>query len=57
MQFIGLFKPKALYLHHFDDSYPPVSAKIDTTAFLEKIRAEYPEMKVIIPQFGQAGPV
>lgn len=54
LQFVELLKPKALYLHHFDDTFPPVSSSVDTTAFVESIKARYPEMKVIVPVFGQA---
>ncbi len=53
LQFVELLKPKSIYLHHFDDSFPPVSSSVDTTAFVETIKAQFPEIKVIIPTFGQ----
>ncbi len=53
LQFIELLKPKAIYLHHFDDTFPPVSSSVDTTAFVENIKLKYPDIEVTIPEYGQ----
>ncbi len=54
LQFVALLKPKALYLHHFDDTFPPVSSSVETAEFVETVYAGYPKMAVIIPDYGQA---
>lgn len=51
LQFIELLKPKAIYLHHFDDTFPPVSSSVDTTAFVENIKLNYPGVKVTVPDY------
>lgn len=53
-QFIERLKPKALYLHHFDDAFPPVSSAVDTASFIEIAAREYPELPVIVPAFKEA---
>lgn len=53
-QFIERLKPKALYLHHFDDAFPPVSSAVYTASFIEKVTREYPELPVIVPAFKEA---
>ncbi len=54
LQFIERLKPKALYLHHFDDAFPPVSSPVDTASFIEIVAREYPELPVIVPAFKKA---
>lgn len=54
LKFIELLMPKALYLHHFDDAFPPVSSSVDTASFIEKAAREYPDLPVIIPAFKEA---
>ncbi len=54
LQFIERLKPKALYLHHFDDAFPPVSSPVDTAPFVKKVAREYPGLRVIVPAFKQA---
>ena len=41
LQFIERLKPKALYLHHFDDAFRPVSSPVDTAQFVKKVGREY----------------
>lgn len=53
MQFVRMIKPKALYLHHFDDSFPPVSSTVDTRRFREAVKATFPDIAVIVPGHGQ----
>ncbi len=54
LQFIERLKPKALYLHHFDDSFPPVSSPVDTASFVNKVAREYPDLPVIVPAYKEA---
>ena len=50
-EFIETLNPKALYLHHFDDAFPPVSSPVKL-APLQKIVAElYPRLPVFIPAY------
>jgi len=53
MPFIQLFQPKTVYLHHFDDSFPPVSSTVDTGGFSRKLKECFPEVKLIIPSHGE----
>ncbi len=53
-QFIERLKPKALYLHHFDDAFPPISRSVDTTSFVDKVVREYPDLPVIVPVYKEA---
>ena len=54
LKFIERLKPKALYLHHFDDAFPPVSSPVDTAPFVKKVAREYPGLPVIVPAFKEA---
>jgi L-ascorbate metabolism protein UlaG (beta-lactamase superfamily) len=54
LPFITKIKPKSIYLHHFDDSFPPLSRTIETGEFIRNVRKDFPEMKFIIPQRGEA---
>ncbi|HNX28391.1 MAG TPA: MBL fold metallo-hydrolase [Syntrophomonadaceae bacterium] len=49
MHFIRRINPKAVFLHHFDDSFPPISNEIDITGFLHRIVHLFPNVKVIKP--------
>ncbi len=53
LPFVEKLKPKALYLHHFDDTFPPVSQTVNCDIFVEKIRNNFPEVKVIVPEYGK----
>lgn len=53
LQFVRRVKPACLYLHHFDDTFPPISRTVDTRRFVENIRRDFPEMKVVIPRYGE----
>ncbi len=51
LPFINKLKPKALYLHHFDDSFPPISSQVDLKPFKKIIASSYPTMKVHVPSY------
>jgi L-ascorbate metabolism protein UlaG (beta-lactamase superfamily) len=51
LKFIDKLKPKALYLHHFDDSFPPVSNTINTSSFTRSAAGVYPGLPVIVPDY------
>lgn len=50
-------KPQSIFLHHFDNSFPPISSQIDCTPFTVIVRQLYPEMAVIIPEYGVGYPI
>ena len=54
LKFIERLKPKALYLHHFDDAFPPLSSTVDIAPFVKKVGREYPGLRVIVPAFQEA---
>ncbi len=43
-----------LYLHHFDDAFPPVPGTVDTRKFCEAVKRTFPDTGVIVPDHGQA---
>ncbi|MGB4270635.1 MAG: MBL fold metallo-hydrolase [Spirochaetota bacterium] len=52
IQFIKKFIPQSIFLHHFDDTFPPVSSQVDTTQFVEAVTKAFPQMTVVIPEYG-----
>jgi len=52
IRFIKKFNPQSIFLHHFDDTFPPVSSHVDTTQFVEAVTKAFPHITVIIPQYG-----
>jgi L-ascorbate metabolism protein UlaG (beta-lactamase superfamily) len=46
---IGIIKPRAVLLDHFDDAFPPLTRTIDTRSFEEAAGRQYPDMRVIKP--------
>ena len=57
LPFIEKLKPHSIFLHHFDDTFPPISSQVDCAAFAALVRRLYPEMTVIIPEFGVSYPI
>lgn len=57
MQFVKLIEPKAVYLHHFDDTFPPVSGFVSTQGFVDRINDSFPEIKVFVPWYEEVLPV
>lgn len=51
LKFIEMLKPKALYLHHFDDSFPPVSNTINTSSFIQIAAEAYPGLPLFVPDY------
>ena len=53
LQFVKLLKLKRVLLDHYDDSFPPISAAVDTEPFIALMRKEYPEIPVMCPRAGE----
>jgi len=49
LHFIRRIKPHAVFLQHFDDSFPPVSSEVDTTRFQRIMADLFPDIKIIKP--------
>ncbi len=51
--FVRRVMPRMLYLHHFDDSFPPISSTVETSNFIEKIAELFPGITTIVPTHGE----
>lgn len=51
MKFIQQFQPNAVYLHHFDDTFPPISSQVDLGPFLTSAITRNPQIPIIIPEY------
>ncbi len=51
LEFINQINPRAIFLQHFDDSFPPISNHIETAGFIYKMAQLYPKIKVIKPDY------
>ena len=52
LSFVAKVRPKTIYLHHFDDTFPPVSSTIETGIFVRNVAKDFPNIKFIIPKRG-----
>lgn len=50
LPFLGRFKPHGVMLDHFDDAFPPVTARMDCGAFIRAAAERYPEIEVFEPE-------
>jgi len=57
LPFIEKLKPQSIFLHHFDDSFPPISSRIDCIPFADLVGQKYPDLAVTIPEYGASYPV
>jgi L-ascorbate metabolism protein UlaG (beta-lactamase superfamily) len=51
LQFVQKIKPHILFLHHFDNTFPPISNHIDCSEFVKSVQSMFPEMNIIIPSY------
>ena len=54
VRFIKRLKPKQVYMHHFDDTFPPVSSAVNIKPFLKRMKKRFPHIKVIVPEYGKS---
>ena len=47
-------RPKAVYIHHFDDAFPPLSQQIPTQPLVQRLQRELPDIRVIVPPYREA---
>ena len=50
MSFIDRLRPKKVLLDHFNDTFPPISAHVETEFFIALMRRKYPDIPVICPR-------
>ena len=50
LPFLERFKPRRVMLDHFDDAFPPVSARMDCEPFIRRAGEVYPEIEVFEPE-------
>jgi L-ascorbate metabolism protein UlaG (beta-lactamase superfamily) len=53
MRIMAAFRPKAVLLSHFDNAFPPMTSPVDLVPFFAAMRAQYPDVPVILPKFGE----
>jgi len=53
LNYVKHLKPKIVIPHHHDDFFPPISKTIDLTPFVEKIKKDYKETTLIIPEMNK----
>ncbi len=51
---IEKINPKVIVLDHFDDSFPPITGKVNTNKFVEFMKKKHPEIKVIVPKYAKS---
>ena len=52
LSFVAKIRPKTIYLHHFDDTFPPLSSTIETGIFIRNVAKDFPNIKFVIPKRG-----
>lgn len=48
------FRPKIVIPHHHDDFYPPLSKAVDIRPFVDAIKKDHKETRVMVPEMNQA---
>jgi len=49
---LRVLRPRAVVLHHFDDFFPAFSEPYPVAAFVDRMRAELPQIRVTVPEPG-----
>ena len=44
-------KPRAVFLHHFDDAFPPISSAVPTNVFTSLMKQKHPDIPVYVPDY------
>ncbi len=51
-EIIEKIKPQKVFLHHFDDAFPPISSTIDPLPLVRMLDRNHPEIDVMVPEYG-----
>ena len=49
---LRVVRPRRVVLHHFDDFFPPFSRPYPVAEFSARVRAELPEVELVVPEAG-----
>lgn len=50
LKFIRRIQPETIYLHHFDDSFPPVSSPVEVQPFVKAVTENFPGTGIALPE-------
>ena len=53
LNYVKHLKPKIVIPHHQDDFFPPISKQVDISPFVDTIKKEYRDTKVVIPKMNE----
>ena len=53
LPFLERLRPKNILFDHFDDSFPPLTPRMDVEAFCRQLAASHPDVGLIIPTEGE----
>lgn len=51
LEIIKKIRPKKVILTHFDDTFPPLTHKVNTSKFVSLMKKQLPQVEVIVPKF------
>ncbi|MGE5422613.1 MAG: MBL fold metallo-hydrolase [Ignavibacteriales bacterium] len=51
VKIVNQLHPKTVLLHHFDDTFPPITETIDPSAFLKGLKETAPDIQTIVPEY------
>jgi L-ascorbate metabolism protein UlaG (beta-lactamase superfamily) len=51
---VDRLQPKAVFFHHFDNAFPPLTSTIAIEPMAVLLHLKYPDLRVIAPQYGVA---
>ncbi|MBE6967176.1 MAG: MBL fold metallo-hydrolase [Ruminococcaceae bacterium] len=50
LQFLERYRPRKVFLDHFDNAFPPVSQRIDCREFVQLAGELYPQTEITVPE-------
>lgn len=53
-EFIDRYKPKKIFVDHFDDAFPPVTREVSVSRLKSMVEKSHPDIEFIIPEICQA---
>ena len=54
LSIIEKIEPRTVFLDHFDDAFPPISAHVDTRPLKKALSERYPDLPVVKPTAGKS---
>ena len=51
LEIVKALNPKTVFVHHFDDAFPPISQYVPTEPFVEMMAEIHPDIPVTIPEY------